>query len=136
MKKEFDDMDIKDDTFDNKAMSLDIVIMPSKENLKSVLPNIIDALLPEDLPNANVDNPSMYVIVHRENNRPIGLDVIHRGTKRLEFVLQTNTKHMDPDFYDSIELKIAEMKSKNKPDVDLDVNMSEEEIKERLKHAN
>lgn len=136
MKKEFDDMDIKDDTFDNKAMSLDVVIMPSKENLKSVLPNIIDALLPEDLPNANVDNPSMYVIVHRENNRPIGLDVIHRGTKRLEFILQTNTKHMDPDFYDSIELKIAEMKSKNKPDVDLDVNMSEEEIKERLKHAN
>lgn len=136
MKKEFDDMDIKDDTFNNKEMSLDIVIMPSKENLKSILPNIIDALLPEDLPNANVDNPSMYVVVHRENNRPIGLDVIHRGTKRLEFVLQTNTKPMDPDFYDSIELKIAEMKSKIKPDVDLDVNMPEEELKERLKHAN
>jgi hypothetical protein len=135
MKKEFDDMDIKNDMFDDKQISLDVVAMVSKKYVKMMLSDIIGRLLPEDLPNADADNPSMYVIVHKENNRPIGFDVIHRGTKRLEFVLQTNTEPMDPDFYDTLELKVAEIRANNKPEVDLDTNMSEEELKERLKHA-
>lgn len=141
-----DDKSKKDDIYDDNSeiVHLDIATCADKETLIKMLIEFVNVFIPDDIANASIQNPSMLLIMHKDLcGRVGGFDIVHRATKTVVAGIDaTPDSHPLPaDFMEDMEAKLKEIREHKNDfasmfDNDLGENMSEEEIKERLKHAN
>lgn len=136
----------KDDIYDdnNEIVHLDIATCADKETLIKMLIEFVNVFIPDDIPNASIKNPSMLLIMHKNlHGRVGGFDIIHRATRTVVAGIDAtpDSSPVPQDFMEDMEAKLKEIRE-HKNDFasmfnnDLGEDMSEEEIKERLKHAN
>lgn len=141
-----DDKSKKDDIYDDNSeiVHLDIATCADKETLIKMLIEFVNVFVPDDIPNASIKNPSMLLIMHKNlHGRVGGFDIIHRATRTVVAGIDAtpDSSPVPPDFMEDMEAKLKEIRE-HKNDFasmfnnDLGEDMSEEEIKERLKHAN
>lgn len=141
-----DDKSKKDDIYDDNSeiVHLDIATCADKETLIKMLIEFVNVFIPDDIPNASIKNPSMLLIMHKNlHGRVGGFDIIHRATRTVVAGIDAtpDSSPVPPDFMEDMEAKLKEIRE-HKNDFasmfnnDLGEDMSEEEIKERLKHAN
>lgn len=141
-----DDKSKKDDIYDNngEVVHLDIATCADKETLIKMIAEFVNVFIPDDIPNASIQNPSMLLIMHKNlYGRVGGFDIVHRATKTVVAGIDATPdgQPLPADFMEDMEAKLKEIREHKNDfasmfDNDLGENMSEEEIKERLKHAN
>lgn len=141
-----DDKSKKDDIYDDNGeiVHLDIATCADKETLIKMLIEFVNVFIPDDIPDASIKNPSMLLIMHKNlHGRVGGFDIIHRATRTVVAGIDAtpDSSPVPSDFMKDMEAKLKEIRE-HKNDFasmfnnDLGEDMSEEEIKERLKHAN
>ena len=109
-----------------------------------MLIEFVNVFIPDDIVNASIQNPSMLLIMHKDLcGRVGGFDIVHRATKTVVAGIDAtpDSRPLPADFMEDMEAKLKEIREHKNDfasmfDNDLGENMSEEEIKERLKHAN
>lgn len=141
-----DDKSKKDDIYDDNSetVHLDIATCADKETLIKMLIEFVNVFIPDDIANASIQNPSMLLIMHKDLcGRVGGFDIVHRATKTVVAGIDAtpDSRPLPADFMEDMEAKLKEIREHKNDfasmfDNDLGENMSEEEIKERLKHAN
>lgn len=141
-----DDKSKKDDIYDDNGeiVHLDIATCADKETLIKMLIEFVNVFIPDDIANASIKNPSMLLIMHKNlHGRIGGFDIIHRATRTVVAGIDAtpDSSPVPPDFMEDMEAKLKKIREHKNDfasmfDNDLGENMSEEEIKERLKHAN